>query len=52
MDDHDDEYLSDLDLYVENGFEVPRASTYGIELEARVRATLALERIASVLSEG
>ena len=53
MDDvHMDDLVTDLDDYVDNDFTVPRSSTYAIELEAKVRATLALERIASSLERG
>lgn len=46
----DDGYLTEMDLYVENDFVVPVTSTYAIELEATVRATLAQERMADSLA--
>ena len=46
----DDGYLTEMDLYVENDFVVPVTSTYAIELEGTVRATLAQERMADSLA--
>lgn len=47
----DDDLMTAMDHYAID-FEVPPTNTFAIELEAKVRATLALERIASSLERG
>lgn len=45
----DDDFMTPMDHYVDQDFDVPNTSTYAVELEAKVRATLAMEHMAGVL---